>query len=98
MSRYRLTQAAEGDIAEIAEHIATRSTRNALKVANKLYDTFARVAAWPGIGHVRSELRDDSLRVTSLYKLLIIYDPTIKPLTILRVVHGHRDLRRVRPR
>ena len=34
-------------------------------------------------------------RVIEVTGVLVIYDPHLKPLTILRVVHGSRDLGRV---
>jgi hypothetical protein len=30
--------------------------------------------------------------------VLVIYDPTLKPLTILRVIHAARDLGRIKHR
>jgi len=52
----------------------------------------------PQLGHAREELGDDRARVVTVTGLLVIYDPTLKPLTILRVVHAARDLARVKPR
>ena len=50
------------------------------------------------MGHVREELRDEAARVIEVSGVLVIYDPTLKPLTILRVVHGARNLGDVTPR
>ena len=55
------------------------------------------LAAKKDVGHTRWELGDDSLRVVSIYRFLVIYDPTRRPLEILRVVHGARDLTRLPP-
>ena len=47
---------------------------------------------------MREELRDDAARVIEVSGVLVIYDPTLKPLTILRVIHGARNLGNVVPR
>ena len=98
MSQYVLAPDAQEDIKEIADYVTRQSPQNAAKVVRKLYEQFDRLADFPGLGHTREELRNDSLRVIAVYNYLVVYDPTTKPLKILRVVHGARDLRRVRPR
>jgi len=67
-------------------------------VATRLKAAFAKLVESPNLGHPRPELRDDDARVFFASGVLIIYDPFLKPLTILRVVHGSRDLNRVNPR
>ena len=39
----------------------------------ELYDQFERLAQFPGIGHTRRELRDDTLRVVAVFSFLIIF-------------------------
>jgi antitoxin ParD1/3/4/toxin ParE1/3/4 len=94
MTRYLISPAAERDIQGIYWHIARRSPQNADRVLAKLLEQFERIAGMPGIGHTRPELRDDTLRVISVFKFLVIYDPTRKPIEIVRVIHGHMDLGR----
>ncbi len=98
--KYRLTHAARNDIRDIVRHIRDRqkSPQNARLVADRLQQQFARLVETPMLGHVRSELRDDSALVVFVSGVLVIYDPFLKPLTILRVIHGARDLGKVRPR
>ena len=98
--RYVLTEAARDDILQIAHYIRTEqhSPQNAKLVASRLRDHFRMISRHPGIGHYREELQDDSLRVSAVTGLLVIYDPVGKPLTILRVIHAARDLRRIDPR
>jgi toxin ParE1/3/4 len=94
---YQLTIAARDDIREIVRYIrdTQRSPQNALLVAQRLKAKFRKLVRLPQLGHPREELHDPAARVVFVSGLLVIYDPTIKPLTILRVVHGARDLRRV---
>jgi toxin ParE1/3/4 len=98
--RYRLTQAARQDIREITHHIRTvqKSPQNARLVAERLKAQFAKLAQTPALGHVRDELNDANARVIAVSGVLVIYDATLKPLMILRVVHAARDLGRIRPR
>ena len=85
------------DMREIIRHIrrVQRSPQNAKLVATRLRDSFRKLGRVPMLGHVREELRDENARVLAVTGLLVIYDPTVKPLAILRVVHGARNLRRV---
>ena len=98
--RYQLTDTALEDMREIVRHIRVvqRSPQNAALVSTRLRASFRKLARLPMLGHVREEMRDKTARVLPVTGLLVIYDPTLKPLTILRVVHGSRDLRRIDPR
>jgi antitoxin ParD1/3/4/toxin ParE1/3/4 len=91
---YRLTDAAKEDIREIVRHIRTvqKSPQNARLVALRLKAQFARLVEIPNLGHMREELQDDRALVVAVTGLLVIYDPSLKPLTILRVVHAARNL------
>ena len=75
-----------------------RAPQNARLVAERLKKQFARRVESPHLGHVRPELHDDRARVIALTGVLVIYDPHLKPLTILRIIHAARDLRRITPR
>ena len=98
--RYRLTETAKQDIREITRYIRTvqKSPQNARLVAERLKAQFAKLARTPTLGHLREELDDENARVIAVSGVLVLYDPTLKPLTILRVVHAARDLTRIRPR
>lgn len=98
--RYQLSEAAQQDIREITRHIRhiQRSPQNAKLVASRLKAAFAKLVRQPNLGHSRPELDDDAARVLVVRGVLVIYDPTIKPLTVLRIVHASRDLGRVSPR
>ena len=93
--RYRLTEAARQDVREITQHIrrVQRSPQNAKLVGARLKAAFARLAELPRLGHAREELGDKNALVLPVTGLLVIYDPTLKPIIILRVIHAARDLR-----
>jgi len=75
-----------------------KSPQNARLVARRLKAQFAQLVEMPMLGHRRAELQDDKALVIAVSGLLVIYDPTLKPLTILRVIHGARDLGRIASR
>jgi antitoxin ParD1/3/4/toxin ParE1/3/4 len=50
------------------------------------------VGEYPGIGHIREDLADESVRVHAVFSFLVIYRPETKPVQVLRVIHGARDL------
>lgn len=95
MGRFLLTGPAKIDIREIVAYVRERNAPAAPKVRQNLQEAMRRLADFPGIGHSRSDLSDESLRVWAVYSYLIVYRPDAKPLQIVRVVHGARDLKRL---
>lgn len=90
-----LTPSAARDLDEILEYVLEQGGPNAaLHVHERLYEGFSKVGAQPGIGHVRDDLADESLRVWAVFSYLIIYRPETKPVQIIRVIHGARDVPR----
>jgi plasmid stabilization system protein ParE len=98
--KYRLADAAVQDIREIVDYIRylQKSPQNARLVAKRLMAQFTKLVEMPNLGHAREELADDPALVIAVTGLLVIYDPWLKPLTILRVVHGAWQLGRINPR
>jgi len=92
VSGYVLTRAAETDIAVILDFIARDSARGALSVHAALEHALETIAARPLIGHLRRDIADETLRVWPVYSYLVIYRPETRPVQIVRVVHGARDL------
>ena len=54
-----------------------------------------RSALNPGVGHVRDDLGDESLRVWPVFSYLIMYLPDTNPVQVIRVIHGARNVRKV---
>ncbi|MFN7920094.1 MAG: type II toxin-antitoxin system RelE/ParE family toxin [Bryobacteraceae bacterium] len=90
--RFKLSPEAANDIREIWSYIAEDSVRAARKVRLSLFDACQRLAENPRIGHVRDDLTDQPVLFWPVGSYLIIYDPASKPLSIVRVVHGARDV------
>jgi plasmid stabilization system protein ParE len=96
VSGYRLTPSAENDLFEIWSYIARDSTDAANRVEEAIYDACRLLAGSPNVGQVRPDLTQRTLRfwtVSSFKNYVIIYDAEIRPLRILRILHGARNLR-----
>jgi len=53
---------------------------------------FLYLADFPDGGHWRRDLTAVDIRFFSLYSYLIFYRPTTRPLQIVAILHGHRDV------
>ena len=95
MREFVLTPAAEGDLLKIIEYLDGDNPNAVLKVVDALDEAMQRLAENPGIGHVRTDLTDADVRFWSVFKYLVIYRPETKPLEIVRVLHGSRDVKRL---
>ena len=95
MSRFVLTPAAEGDLLKIIEYLEGDNPNAILKVVDALDEAMQRLAENPGIGHVRPDLTGEDVRFWPVFKYLVVYRPETKPLEIVRVLHGRRDIERV---
>jgi plasmid stabilization system protein ParE len=51
-----------------------------------------RLAELPGLGHLRDDLADETLRVWTVHSYLRIYRPDPVPLQVVRVLGGYRDI------
>ena len=53
------------------------------------------MAAAPGIGHTRKELTKQPVLFFPLYSFVVVYAPDVKPIRILAVLRGKRDVKRI---
>jgi plasmid stabilization system protein ParE len=97
MSVYALTPLAKADIFQIWIYIAKDSEEAADRVERAIYAACAFVAEAPLRGHTGLGLTTRSLRCWTLTKYpnyVIVYRPETKPLEVVAVIHGKRDLSR----
>lgn len=95
MERYQLTPQAVSDLFEIWNYIAQDNPAAADRVQEAVFRACDLLAETPLAGHVRTDLTPLPLRfwiVRPYLKYLIVYDPQKKPLQIVRILHGARDL------
>jgi plasmid stabilization system protein ParE len=93
VSEFVLTRAAKGDLLKILEYLEGDNPSAALNVADALDDAMQLLADNPGVGHLRPDLTPQDVRFWSVFRIMLIYRPDTKPLEIIRVLHGNRDLR-----
>ena len=91
-SRFIFTEGAETQLLEILDYLADESESAAVRVRDAIYDAVGKLAERPGIGHTRKDLTDRPLKFWSVYSYLVVYDPASRPLTIVAVLHGARDV------
>ncbi len=92
MSAFSLTPEARGDLLAIWEHLAEESLDAADRVIGELEENFAKLAQMPGMGHSREDLLDRRYKFWSVYSYLVVYRWETRPIQIIAVVHGARDL------
>lgn len=91
--RYVLAPQAARDLVGIWRHIRRESSeQTADRVESVIRDKFAYLADFPGGGHWRRDLTDAPVRFYSVYSFLIVYRPDTKPLQIVAILHGRRDV------
>ena len=93
--RYLLTPLAEGDVRDILEYLRQQDPRVEKIVKKKLFEGFREIARMPNTGHRHRDVPDPVVRVRNVYSYLIFYDLEARPVQILRVLHGKRDIKRV---
>jgi plasmid stabilization system protein ParE len=91
--RYRLSREAKTDLLQIWSYLAEHASFEvADKVAADLRDGMDEIGTSPGIGHRRSDLTKLPIKFYRVHSYLILYAPDEKPLGIVRVLHGSRDI------
>jgi antitoxin ParD1/3/4/toxin ParE1/3/4 len=94
--RYTLAPEAARDLVEIWRYVKKESGQEtADRVESVIRGKFAYLAEFPGAGHWRRDLTSAEVRFFSVYSYLIVYRPESKPLEIVSILHGSRDVARI---
>jgi plasmid stabilization system protein ParE len=94
--RYVLAPEAADDLVRIWRYIGAQSSiETADRVEAVILGRLAFLADTPGAGHWRRDLTDKPVRFFPIYSYLIVYLPETKPMQVISILHGHRDLRRL---
>jgi toxin ParE1/3/4 len=95
-ARYVLAPQAALDLFEIWDYIKEQtSILVADRVESAIREKMAFLAGTPGAGHRRRDLTDADVKFFPVYSYLIVYRPEIKPLQIVSILHGRRDVGQV---
>ena len=92
MSRYIFGRYVEGDLREIRDHIAKDSPDSARRMMVRFVNAFRLLAKQPELGHPREDLLEPAIRFWPVGSYVILYVAARKPIEILAVVHGARDV------
>ena len=93
MSGYRLSPRAKVHLDEIRSwYLEKQTPSGARTVARELREAFRLLGRNPDIGHRREDLTDKTLRFWPVRSYLIVYRPATRPLQIVAVLHGARDV------
>lgn len=92
--KFRIARRASKEIDALWDHIASDSVASADKVESSLHNAMKLLAEFPGVGHLRRDVQNKSYRFFSVFDYLIAYRVRGKTLTVVRVLHGHMDVRR----
>lgn len=92
MKRFRLSPEAARDVRELWEYVAKDSIKAARRIRLKIFGACQMIAENPRIGHKREDLTDKPMLFWPVGAYVIIYNPGRKPVEIIRVVHGARDV------
>jgi antitoxin ParD1/3/4/toxin ParE1/3/4 len=61
-------------------------------VLQEITAAFRLLASHPEAGHLRSDLTPLPVKFWPVFSYLIAYDPAVRPLAIVRVLHGRHDV------
>ncbi|MBI4581188.1 MAG: type II toxin-antitoxin system RelE/ParE family toxin [Planctomycetes bacterium] len=91
--RFTLSDPASQDFDEIVSYVLEQSgLQRAQHVADHLYEAFQKLAEMPGLGHKREDLTSLPVRFYEVWSYLVIYKPETRPLEVVRILHGARDV------
>jgi plasmid stabilization system protein ParE len=92
MTGYVLGVNANLDLDEIWEYIAADNVDAADRWIEKLFDTFEIIGRTPAIGHYRQDITDLPVLFWPVGSYLIIYRAEHRPIEIVAVTQGSRDV------
>ena len=96
MIRYELSRDAASDLSDIWNYVESRSDSSiADRLIAEIRTKMVFLSNAPAVGHRRSESTHPELRYFAVYSYLIVYRPMTKPLQIVSILHGMRDIERI---
>ena len=95
MNRFRLSREAEADLDEIWQYIAQDNLDAAERVLEELENAFRSLARMPHMGHRRTDVTKGDVLFWDVRPYVIVYQPEARPLDIVAVLHGRRNIKKV---
>ena len=95
LTRAGQTEAAV-DLVKIWRYIKKQSSPEmADRVESVIRDKIRFLAENPGAGHWRKNLTDQAVKFFPVYSYLIVYRPDTRPLQVVSILHGRRDVEKI---
>jgi toxin ParE1/3/4 len=95
-SRYVLAPEAAHDLVQIWRYIRKQSSvAMADRVEAVIRERISFLARNSGAGHWRKDLTDEAVKFFPVYSYLIVYRPNTKPLEVVSILHGRRDVEQI---
>ena len=93
MRGYHLVPLADADPEDILFYVAMESGPAAAdRLEAEFHEVMERIAFAPSAGHTRADLSGLPLRFVPHHKWMIAYRPETRPVQIIRILHGARDV------
>ena len=89
---FALTPEARNDLRGILLDIAEDSPDAAERLRSEFYEKLQSLGRSPGIGHYHEELLNRKYRFWNFYSYVVAYVWEAKPIQVISIVHGVRDL------
>jgi plasmid stabilization system protein ParE len=89
---FLLTPEAKSDLQQILLDIAEDSPDTAERLRREFYEGLQGLGRSPGIGHYHDELLSRKYRFWNFYSYVVAYVWETRPIQVISVAHGARDL------
>lgn len=89
---FLLSAQAAHNLTDIYEYLAERNLQAAEKIRLEIWQAIQKIADMPLIGHSRRDLTSQPVLFWNVRNFLIIYLPDSRPIEIVAVLHGKRNL------
>jgi antitoxin ParD1/3/4/toxin ParE1/3/4 len=94
--RYVFAPEAALDLIQIWRYLKKESSAKiADRVEAAIRDQIVSLVKGPGIGHRRKDLTDEAVKFFPIYSYLIVYRPDTKPLHVVAILQGRRNVHQV---
>ena len=96
MDPFEITEDAVIDLDAIWLYLLQKEDlETADRILTELFKAFYKLADTPNSGHRRADLTGRPVLFCRIFSYLVIYAPGTKPLQILGVLHGKRNIARI---
>jgi plasmid stabilization system protein ParE len=96
MSGYVLTEQAERGLNDIWDYIAADDVDQEDAVLAEIREALNLIAAAPGVGHKRADVKSPRYRFWRANRFIIAYFHETRPVQVIRIIGAQRDFRRIR--